>query len=86
MAPGITSDIPLHSENGISHTTSEDKHPVPLALSGALDRFSYEDITPVIGREFLNINIVDDLLDVSNADELIRDLAITSKQYHQHPL
>jgi hypothetical protein len=52
--------------------------PNPLKQSGALEKFSYEETTPVIGREFLNVNIVDDLLNASNADELIRDLAITS--------
>lgn len=52
--------------------------PKPLKQSGALEKFSYEETTPVIGREFLNVNIVDDLLNASNADELIRDLAITS--------
>ena len=51
----------------------------PLKLSGALEKLSYEDAIPVIWREFLGVNIVDDLLDASNADELIRDLAITSK-------
>jgi hypothetical protein len=52
--------------------------PTPLKQSGALEQFSYEETTPVIGREFLDVNIVDDFLNASNADELIRDLAITS--------
>jgi len=51
----------------------------PLVLSGILDTFQYEDTTPGLGREFTNVNIVDDLLNADNADELIRDLAITSK-------
>ena len=51
----------------------------PLELSGALDKFSYEDTTPEIGREFLNVNIVDDLIKAENADEVLRDLAITSE-------
>lgn len=74
MAPGLTSDIPIHS-NPSDETKS---HPQPLKLSGALNHFSYEDTTPVIGREFHNVNIVDDLLNASNADELLRDLAINS--------
>lgn len=53
--------------------------PKPLKQSGALENFTYEDTTPVIGREFPDVNIVDDLLNASNADELIRDLAITSE-------
>lgn len=52
--------------------------PQPLKQSGALEQFKFEETTPVIGREFLNVNIVDDILNASNADELIRDLAITS--------
>jgi len=52
--------------------------PKPLKQSGALEQFSFEETTPVIGREFLDVNIVDDILNASNADELIRDLAITS--------
>lgn len=53
--------------------------PKPLKQSGALENFTHEDTTPVIGREFPDVNIVDDLLNASNADELIRDLAITSE-------
>lgn len=52
--------------------------PKPLKQSGALEQFTYEDTTPVIGREFFNVNIVDDLLYAPNADQLIQDLAITS--------
>lgn len=55
------------------------QHREPLDLSGVLDKFSYEDTTPEIGREFLNVNIVDDFMKAENADELLRDLAITSE-------
>lgn len=55
------------------------EHRKPLQPSGALEKFKYEDTTPEIGREFLNVNIVDDLLNTPNADEVLRDLAITSK-------
>ena len=51
----------------------------PLAPSGCLNKFKYEDTTPEIGREFLNVNIVDDLWNAPNADELLRELAITSE-------
>lgn len=55
-------------------------YPTPLTKSGALDgKFKFEETTPVIGREYSDVNIVDDLLNAPNADELIRDLAITSK-------
>ncbi|KAH6629038.1 hypothetical protein C7974DRAFT_375929 [Boeremia exigua] len=53
-------------------------YPSPLLKSGALDdKFQFEEATPVIGREYPTVNIVDDILNASNADELIRDLAIT---------
>lgn len=55
------------------------QHKEPLELSGALNSFKYEETTPEIGREYIDINIVDDLMKAENADELLRDLAITSK-------
>ena len=88
MAPGITLDVPFHSgptQNGNDSTRKERIYPAPLKLSGALEKFSYEDATPAIGREFLDVNIVDDLLNASNADELIRDLAITGKPCQNFP-
>lgn len=54
-------------------------HREPLELSGALAGFKYEETTPEIGREYLDVNIVDDLMKADNADDLLRDLAITSK-------
>jgi hypothetical protein len=59
-------------------TAERDSYPEPLSLSGALDKFDHEETTPAIGREFLGVNIVEDILNASNADELLRDLAITS--------
>ena len=53
-------------------------HREPLQLSNALDSYESFDVTPVIGREFPSANLVD-WLNAPNADELIRDLAITSK-------
>lgn len=55
-------------------------HREPLQLSGALDQYEQFDVTPVIGREFVNVNLVD-LLRAPNSDELIQDLAITSKHH-----
>lgn len=67
-----------NSEN-IQNGNSQSSFPQPLEASEALDKFIYEDITPVIGREYPHLNVVDDLLDSPNADALIRDLAITSE-------
>jgi hypothetical protein len=58
---------------------AKSQHCVPLELSGALDKFSFEETTPEVGREYANVNIVDDLMNAENADDALRDLAITSK-------
>lgn len=51
----------------------------PLKKCGALDAgFAFDDVTPAIGREYPTTNIVDELMNAANADELLRDLAITS--------
>ena len=56
----------------------ETQHKEPLNLSGVLDHFESFDVTPVIGREFVGVNLAK-WLRAPNSDELIRDLAITSK-------
>lgn len=50
----------------------------PLKASGVLEGQEHFDVTPVIGREFPKANLVD-WLNAPNSDELLRDLAITSK-------
>lgn len=50
----------------------------PLELKGVLEEFAYFDVTPVIGREFQDVDVVA-WLQSPNSDELIRDLAITSR-------
>jgi hypothetical protein len=57
---------------------SAKQQPKPLSTSGALDRFKHEETTPVIGREYVDVNLVNDVINAENSDELIRDLAITS--------
>lgn len=63
-------------------TLQADDHPKqarePLSLSGALDRFEHVESTPVIGREYANVNVVNDIFNAEDSDALIRDLAITS--------
>lgn len=51
----------------------------PLANTGSLLSFTQNDLTPVIGTEFNGIQAVD-LLEASNSDDLIRDLAATISQ------
>ena len=79
MAPSAISDAVEHLVPG-QNGYSTKQHREPLKLSGALDQFSYEETTPVLGREYLNVNIVHDLLKAENADGRLRDLAITSKR------
>jgi hypothetical protein len=50
----------------------------PLEYSGSLDSFSHLDLTPVIGREYTGLQVVD-ILSSSECDRLIRDLAVTSR-------
>lgn len=50
----------------------------PLKLTGALDGEKFSEITPVLGREYPKARIVD-WMNAPNADELIRDLAITGE-------
>lgn len=84
MAPGVESatyTLPVINgkANGASEVQQASRR-LPLKKSGALDSaFQFDEVTPVIGREYPTTNIVEDLLNSSNADELLRDLAITSK-------
>jgi hypothetical protein len=84
MAPGATLPVDSHSlPNG--HTTKS-RNTAPLKKSGALDAaFTFDELTPAIGREYPNAKIVEDILNASNADDLLRDLAITSK-YGSHDI
>jgi hypothetical protein len=78
MAPSAT--VPYDSHPVSNGSATKNGKVEPLKKSGALDAsFEFEDVTPLNGREYPKANIVDDLLDASNADDLLRDLAITSK-------
>jgi len=49
----------------------------PLKPTGVLDQFKSFDVTPTIGKEFVNVDLVD-WLSAPNSDELLRELAIIS--------
>lgn len=49
----------------------------PLKLSGAIDSWKSFEVTPVIGREYADVDLAA-VLKAENSDELLRDLAITS--------
>lgn len=71
MAPSATDSAPLVAPKATFRQ--------PLKLSGALDNYESFDVTPVIGREFPTVNLVE-WLEATNSDELLRDLAITSER------
>lgn len=75
MAP---SAVPAEFHDDVAIRTKESQKKVGLESTGSLDKFDWDDVTPVIGREFPETRIVEDILDQPNADELLRDLAITS--------
>lgn len=54
-------------------------HKEPLKLSGALDQFKQFDVTPAIGKEFIDVDLAE-WLRAPNSDELLRDLAITGME------
>ncbi len=65
------SKLTLQGETG---SAKESKFPKPLKYVGALDGYKSFDITPVIGREFPNVQPTE----ILKYDAKIRDLAITS--------
>lgn len=87
MAPSVTETVAQVTENlkqkpvadlkAPAQPTLETGHREPLKLSGALDQFKQFDVTPVIGREFADVDLAE-WLRAPNSDELLRDLAITS--------
>lgn len=87
MAPTATetaTDTPapkgFHTLNGVEAATSKSDHCIPLKLSGALETFKQFDLTTVIGTQFENINLTK-ILHSSECDQIIRDIAITSKHH-----
>ncbi|OJD36121.1 family taurine catabolism dioxygenase [Diplodia corticola] len=55
---------------------ADTQHREYLKPSGALDQFESFEVTPIIGTEFKNVNLVD-WINAPNADELIKELAVT---------
>jgi hypothetical protein len=66
-------DTPNNIVGGHEDARSQLLH--PLSYTGHLDAFTHLDLTPVIGREYSNLQ-VSDLL--NGGDAMIRDLAVTS--------
>jgi hypothetical protein len=75
-------NVPVNSDNPQDISATKSRNTEPLKKSGALDAaFEFDDVTPNIGREYLTTQIVEDILNAPNADDLLRDLAITSKYF-----
>ena len=53
-------------------------HREPIKSTGALDQYEHFEVTPVIGREYVNVNLLE-LLRAPNSDDLIRELALISE-------
>jgi hypothetical protein len=78
IAPPVEAVLRTETEP-LQQQQQPSQYPKPLVLGDSLTKFKQEDSTPVIGREFLEANLVDDFLNAENSDDLLRDLAITSK-------
>lgn len=86
MAPAVTETVAQVTENLKQKVVTslkdqvqpnlETGHREPLKLSGALDQFKQFEVTPVIGKEFVDVDLAE-WLKAPNSDELLRDLAIT---------
>lgn len=86
MAPAVTETVAQVTENLKQKVVTslkdqvqpnlETAHREPLKLSGALDQFKQFEVTPVIGKEFVDVDLAE-WLKAPNSDELLRDLAIT---------
>lgn len=77
---GIKSVVaPLPSNIRGGHPSARTRCVKPLRYSGTLDVYRSADVTPVIGREFTDLQ-VRDLLRHPNREQLIKDLAVTISQ------
>ena len=79
MAPHSTNgssmpenDPPVYEESTFNRQSE------PLKLSDALEQFEYFEVVPCIGREYKNVDL-SEWLKAPNSDDLLRDLAITSR-------
>lgn len=76
VAVAQNGDAHLNGHSKAQHGHKSDVK-LPMTSNGSLDDYSYKDLTPCIGREFPTANLVD-MMNASNADELLAELAMTS--------
>lgn len=75
--PGTQDHIAVKEQKSARpEAPTKTQYPKPLELKGVLNQFKSFDVTPVIGKEFPEADLVE-WLRASNSDELLRDLAIT---------
>ena len=81
----IIQDAPP-APNGQNGATTKIKPLIhePLKLNGHLDNHKSFKVTPIIGTEFPDANVAE-WLKAPNSDDLIRDLAITSRHPDRGP-
>lgn len=94
MAPGILAETPVAATNGVYTATKSTPLPSnvrggnaaaktqlskPLTYSGTLDQFESYDVTPAIGREYMNLQ-VRDILARPDREQVVKDLAVTISQ------
>lgn len=72
----VSTNVATHAKNG--HSNGHGIKTTPLKRTGVLDHFEHFDLTPVIGREFPKVDLVE-WLRAPDADELLTELAYTSK-------
>ncbi|KAL4728739.1 hypothetical protein ACLX1H_003138 [Fusarium chlamydosporum] len=72
-APQQKNPVPNGNTNGDTEHSRLNK---PLGLSGSLEAYPSFKVTPVIGTEFSDANVVE-WMKSEHSDELLRDLAIT---------
>lgn len=77
MSPSQIETTSSHGNGKATHDTKLIKE--PLKLIGLLDKYESFSVTPVIGTEFTDANVAE-WLKADNSDDLIRELAITSKK------
>ena len=60
----------------MSSTNGKTLRREPLKCGTSIDHLEYIDVTPIVGREYTTAKLKD-MLDAPNAEEQLRDLAIT---------
>lgn len=75
--PGTQDNIAVKGQpSSTVEASTKTQYPKPLELKGVLNQFKSFEVTPVIGKEFPEANLLE-WLRAPNSDELLRDLAIT---------